>query len=358
MPSTPGPPWRTFRPCMCTCHHGLRPGGVRARRHPRQRRALGRCRRPGPVQLPRSCPPASAAPPSPGSASTATTSAPGIRTPTRSRPSAAATTPTSSPRRRRETFGVENVVARIYDPARRVYQRLGIPTVAASPGRPTRSCAASPESAGDEWRDGRQGHRGSQPRSRRVGRHRVTSQRESGARSPSHPVRRGRHPRRRHRGAGRRPRARAHRPVEARRAPAVFGGPGGPLMRVAIAGAGRSGAPSPARAALNGHHPAHRPRPGDRRVPASSGRRSAGDTCEIAVLDQADLPPARCRDRRHRRRQGQPRRLAAGQDRVRRPPCRRAREPPEERVDVRRGVGRRRRGVDAADALRARRGRR
>src|SRR5207253_153141 len=31
----------------------------------------------------------------------------------------------------RETFGVENVVARIYDPGRaEVYQRLGIPTVA------------------------------------------------------------------------------------------------------------------------------------------------------------------------------------------------------------------------------------
>ena len=31
----------------------------------------------------------------------------------------------------RETFGVTNVVARIYDPARaEIYQRLGIPTVA------------------------------------------------------------------------------------------------------------------------------------------------------------------------------------------------------------------------------------
>jgi trk system potassium uptake protein TrkA len=31
----------------------------------------------------------------------------------------------------RETFGVENVVARIYDPGRaEIYQRLGIPTVA------------------------------------------------------------------------------------------------------------------------------------------------------------------------------------------------------------------------------------
>ena len=44
----------------------------------------------------------------------------------------------------------------------------------------------------------------------------------------------------------------------------------------------------------------------------------------------------------------EPRRLAAGQDRVRRPPHRRPREQPEERVDVRRGVGRGRRRVDAA----------
>ena len=39
----------------------------------------------------------------------------------------------------RETFGVENVVARIYDPARaEVYQRLGIATVATVAGRRTR----------------------------------------------------------------------------------------------------------------------------------------------------------------------------------------------------------------------------
>ena len=39
----------------------------------------------------------------------------------------------------RETFGIERVVARIYDPRRAViYQRLGIPTVATVRGRPTR----------------------------------------------------------------------------------------------------------------------------------------------------------------------------------------------------------------------------
>jgi trk system potassium uptake protein TrkA len=55
----------------------------------------------------------------------------------------------------RETFGVENVVARIYDPKRaEVYQRLGIPTVA------TVSWTADqmlrrllPEGSAPEWRD-------------------------------------------------------------------------------------------------------------------------------------------------------------------------------------------------------------
>ena len=55
----------------------------------------------------------------------------GSGTPTPSPPSPAVTTPTSSPRVAREKFGVENVVARIYDPGRaEIYQRLGIPTVA------------------------------------------------------------------------------------------------------------------------------------------------------------------------------------------------------------------------------------
>ncbi len=41
----------------------------------------------------------------------------------------------------RETFGVSNVVARIYDPGRaEVYQRLGIPTVATVAGPRTRCC--------------------------------------------------------------------------------------------------------------------------------------------------------------------------------------------------------------------------
>jgi trk system potassium uptake protein TrkA len=56
----------------------------------------------------------------------------------------------------RETFGVENVVARIYDPRRaEVYQRLGIPTVASVMWQTDQILRRIlPESVGDEWRDG------------------------------------------------------------------------------------------------------------------------------------------------------------------------------------------------------------
>jgi trk system potassium uptake protein TrkA len=56
----------------------------------------------------------------------------------------------------RETFGVENVVARIYDPRRaEVYQRLGIPTVASVAWQTDQILRRIlPESVDDEWRDG------------------------------------------------------------------------------------------------------------------------------------------------------------------------------------------------------------
>jgi len=56
----------------------------------------------------------------------------------------------------RETFGVENVVARIYDPRRaEVYQRLGIPTVASVAWQTDQILRRIlPEATGDEWRDG------------------------------------------------------------------------------------------------------------------------------------------------------------------------------------------------------------
>jgi trk system potassium uptake protein len=55
----------------------------------------------------------------------------------------------------RETYGVENVVARIYDPKRaEIYERLGIPTVATvawSTGQMLRRLL--PGGASEEWRD-------------------------------------------------------------------------------------------------------------------------------------------------------------------------------------------------------------
>ncbi len=55
----------------------------------------------------------------------------------------------------RETFGVENVVARIYDPRRaEVYQRLGIPTVASVAWTTDRMLRRLlPMSAQEEWTD-------------------------------------------------------------------------------------------------------------------------------------------------------------------------------------------------------------
>ena len=55
----------------------------------------------------------------------------------------------------RETFGVENVVARIYDPGRaEVYQRLGIPTVATVRWTADQMLRRlTPEGSVPEWRD-------------------------------------------------------------------------------------------------------------------------------------------------------------------------------------------------------------
>ncbi|PRW65064.1 potassium channel family protein [Actinopolyspora mortivallis] len=55
----------------------------------------------------------------------------------------------------RETFGVDHVVARIYDPKRaEVYQRLGIPTVATVPWTTDRFLRMLlPEGVATDWRD-------------------------------------------------------------------------------------------------------------------------------------------------------------------------------------------------------------
>ncbi|CAA9411841.1 MAG: TrkA-like protein, partial [uncultured Nocardioides sp.] len=115
------------------------------------------------------------------------------------------------------------------------------------------------------------------------------------------------------------------------------------------------------------HRPrAHRQRarrPADRQEPLG-GEAGAGGQRRVAAggLLRAVLPgggparPLRRGHRRHRRRQGQPGDLPARQDRVRRAPHRRAGEPPQQRVAVHRGVGRRRQRLDPAHHVGARRG--
>jgi trk system potassium uptake protein TrkA len=70
----------------------------------------------------------------------------------------------------RETFGVDNVVARIYDPGRaEVYQRWASPRSQRCAGRPTRSCdgccPTAPSRSGATLRQ-RSGSRSSKPRTR------------------------------------------------------------------------------------------------------------------------------------------------------------------------------------------------
>ena len=84
-------------------------------------------------------------------------------------------------------------------------------------------------------------------------------------------------------------------------------------MRIAIAGAGKVGRAIARELVSNGHDVLLIDRePEKARADVVPGATALlGDTCEIAVLDQADLPGPHRRDRR---RQGQPRRVAAGQD--------------------------------------------
>ena len=114
-----------------------------------------------------------------------------------------------------------------------------------------------------------------------------------------------------------------------------------------------------------------RPRADPQRPPGAADRQGpradqarAGPRRRVAArrLLRAVLPrggparPVRRGDRRDRRRQGQPGHLAAGQDRVRRAAHGRPGQPPQQRVAVHRGLGRRRQRVDPADHVRARRG--
>ena len=129
-------------------------------------------------------------------------------------------------------------------------------------------------------------------------------------------------------------------------------------MRVAIAGAGAVGRSVALELIDNGHEvllidkaPAVdplRPRAGR---PVAAGRR-----VRALVARGGPARDLRRRHRLHRRRQGQPRHLPAGQDRVLGAAHGRPRQPPEQRVAVQRVVGRRRVGVDAAPDVGARRG--
>ena len=270
----------------------------------------------------------------------------------------------------REKYGVENVVARIYDPGRaEIYQRLGIPTVATVKWTSDQMLrrllpqghvpeftdpsgkvviAEMPVSAG--W-VGRRHHRDR-------GRHRWA------ARLP-HPARRrascpGLTPStRRATCSTSRCCARTSRPPSASSTPPPRRtDPKGSTMRVVIAGAGSVGRSIARELLRNGHHVllVDREADGERvqKVPDASWLQA--DACEIEALERGGARRVRRRRRRDRRRQGQPRAVAAGQDGVRRPAHGRPGQQPEERVDVRRGVGRGRRGVDAAAHDRPRRG--
>ena len=129
-------------------------------------------------------------------------------------------------------------------------------------------------------------------------------------------------------------------------------------MKVAIAGAGAVGRSIARELLANGHDVLLIDKDPtkiiEQRVPGAdlaAGRRLRGRQ------PRAGRPGRlRGRRRRHRRRQGQPGHLAAGQDRVLGPPGRRPDQPPGQRMAVHRGLGRRRRRVDAAGAGRAGRG--
>ncbi len=266
----------------------------------------------------------------------------------------------------RETFGVAHVVARIYDPKRaEVYERLGIPTVATVPWTVNRLLSVLlGDKHVEDWRDPsgavslvqvplHEGWIGQKVR--RAG---------GGDRRPGgvpHPVRPRHAADRLDHAAGRRPGAPAgHRRHRGRRRAdrRQRAADGGALMRVAIAGAGGVGRSIARELIDNGHDVMLIERDPDKvdpgRVPQAEWLQA--DAAELASLEEARLQDCDVVDLGHRRRQGQPGRLAAGQDRVRGPPGGRPDQPPGQRVAVHRGLGRRRRGVHPAGAGRAGRG--
>ena len=113
----------------------------------------------------------------------------------------------------RETFGVDNVVARIYDPGRaEVYQRLGIPTVATVRWTADQMLRRLlPHGAEPEWRDPSGTVRLAEVHVDTAWIGERVEPARGGLRGPGrvpHPARRGPAARRGHRAPGRRPRAR------------------------------------------------------------------------------------------------------------------------------------------------------
>ena len=200
----------------------------------------------------------------------------------------------------RESFGVQRVAARIYDPRRaEVYQRLGIPTVATVRWTADQMLRRLlPEGVATLWRDptgslvlaelsccdrlaGREGQRagvGSR------GPHRLHLQARRGAAArPWHRPAAGRRPARH--GQGRGPEADR---VGVRQA---CPGEGEPLMRVAIAGAGAVGR-SIAKELLENGHEVLLIDKNSKAIKVYSVPRAEwllADACEIASLDDASL---------------------------------------------------------------------
>ena len=217
----------------------------------------------------------------------------------------------------RETFGVEHVVARIYDPRRaEVYERLGIPTVATVRWTADQIMRRLlPEGTTPEWTD--QSGRiilAEVPDRRQLDRASGRPARGSGrgARRLHHPLRRGHAARARHRPAARRHRSSAAGACAAERRRAgdrrrtggcVVTDPGDsavclssrertrPAKRVAIAGAGNVGRSIALELLEHGHDVLL-----IEREPRALKRKTVdgalwvhGDACEVATLEEARL---------------------------------------------------------------------
>ena len=208
----------TERTARALRDHGLRPGRLDPRPEPRGAGPRGRRHRPGRVGLPPARARRSRAGASPGIGfDRDTLREAGIE---EAYAFAAVSSGDNSnilaARVARETFGVENVVARIYDPGRaEVYQRLGIPTVATvrwTADQMLRRLLPHGARAGvarpERQRASRRG-----PASTRRGSASGSAELEEATGAPGrlpHPARRGHAARRGHRAAGRRPGPRRH----------------------------------------------------------------------------------------------------------------------------------------------------